>query len=139
MGRQRPLRSLPAQGPLSGAKRTLRSPNLRTIYDHNGAPGRSRCRGKLTFPKLIIDPVCHATAILKGPFLKFYWKTKGAKLVFNARKSSVGVGAFPTGERVQEICIAMPDGYNRGESSFHGYRLVRGRSGDWMCSASRKP
>ncbi len=81
------------------------------IYGHNGAPDPGAARGKLTFPKIIIDPVCHAAAILKGSFLKFFWTTKETKLVFNERKSSVGVWAFPTGERAQELCIAMPDGY----------------------------
>ncbi len=33
-------------------------------------------RGKLTFPKLIKDPVCHGAAILKGPFLKFFLEDK---------------------------------------------------------------
>ncbi len=46
------------------------------IYDRNGAPEPSAARSKLTFPKLIDDPVCHAAAILKGPFLNFYWKNK---------------------------------------------------------------
>jgi len=72
LGRQRPLASLSAQRPLSGVKRTLRCPYLRMIYDHNGAPEPSAAKGKLTFPKLIKDPVCHATEILKGPFLNFF-------------------------------------------------------------------
>jgi len=38
----------------------------------NGAPDPGAAKGKFTFPKLIIDPVCHATAILKGPFLIFF-------------------------------------------------------------------
>ncbi len=45
---------------------------LRTIYDHNGAPDPGAARGKLTFPKLINDPVCHGAAILKSYFLKFF-------------------------------------------------------------------
>ena len=42
------------------------------IYDHNGAPDPGAARGKFTFPKLINDPVCHASSISKGPFLKFF-------------------------------------------------------------------
>ncbi len=67
--------------------------------------------GKFTFPELINDPLRHNAAFSKGSFLKFFWKSKETNLVFNARKSSVGVWAFPTGERAQELCIAMPDGY----------------------------
>ncbi len=45
--------------------------------------------------------------------------------VFYERKSLVWVWAFPTGERAQELCIAMSDGHKRGEPSFYGYGLVR--------------
>ncbi len=76
LGRQRPLRTLSSQWPLSGVKQTLRRPYLRMIYDHNGAPDPGAARGKLTFPKLIIDPVCHTAANLKGPFLKFFLQKK---------------------------------------------------------------
>ncbi len=33
-------------------------------------------RGKFAIPKLINDPVCHAAAILKGPFLNFFLENK---------------------------------------------------------------
>jgi len=36
----------------------------------NGPQIKGAARGKLTFPKLIKDPVCHATEILKSYFLK---------------------------------------------------------------------
>ncbi len=52
---------------------------FRMMYDHNGVPSRSRCRGKLTLPKLIIDPVCHAVEILKSSFLKIFLKKKRDK------------------------------------------------------------
>ena len=51
-------------------------------------------RGKLTFPRLINDPVCHVAVISKAPFWIFF-KKKETKLVFNARKLSVGVGDTP--------------------------------------------
>ncbi len=38
----------------------------------NGAQDPGAAEGKLTFPKLIKDPVCHGAAILKGPFLDFF-------------------------------------------------------------------
>ncbi len=72
LGRQRPVVILSAQRPLSGAKQTLRCPYLRMNYDHNGAPDPGAARGKLIFPKLIIDPVCHNAAFSKAPFLKFF-------------------------------------------------------------------
>ncbi len=74
LGRQRPLRTLPFQGPLSGVKQSLRRPYLWAIYDRNGAPDPGAARGKLTFPKLINDPVCQAAAILKGPFSEIFFE-----------------------------------------------------------------
>ncbi len=68
-------------------------------------------RGKLTFPIISNNPVCHNVAFSKASFLKFFWKGKETKLVFNERKSSVAVGTLPTGERAQELCITMSDGY----------------------------
>jgi hypothetical protein len=35
------------------------------------APDSGAARGKLTFPKLINDPICHNDAFSKGSFLKF--------------------------------------------------------------------
>ena len=87
------------------------------MYDHNGVPDPSVPGRKLIFPRLINDPVCYTTEILKGPFLKFFWTTKETKLVFNARKLSVGVGVFPVGERAQKTCIRMSDGYEIGSFS----------------------
>ena len=43
-------------------------------------------RGKLTFPKLIKDPVCHGAAILKGPFLNFFLSNKSKKSVFDPER-----------------------------------------------------
>ena len=91
----------------------LRSPLIKK-RNANGAPGRGGAGGKLTFPKLIIDPVCHATEVLKSYFLRIFKKTIETKLVFNARKSSVGIGTLPTGERAQELCTSMPDRHSPG-------------------------
>ncbi len=91
------------------------------IYAAMGPQVQAAGRGKLTFPKLIKDPVCHAAAIPKGPFLKFFRKTKETKLRFNGRKSSVRAGIFPTGERAQKTCIRMSDGHKIGSSSITSY------------------
>ncbi len=85
-------------------------PYFDPIYDHNGAPDPSAARGKLSFPMISNDPVCHNAAFSKGFFLKFFWETKETKLVFNARKSLIGVGVLPIRERAWILCNSMSDG-----------------------------
>jgi hypothetical protein len=72
----------------------LRSPEVKK-RNANGAPGRGGAGGKLTFPKLISDPVCHNAAFLKGSFLKVFWEIKGAKTRV-LRMESVSVFSPPT-------------------------------------------
>ena len=82
-----------------------------------GPQSRHPVGSKHRFLSFRHDHGCHNTAFSKESFLKLFWKTKETKLVFNARKSSIGVGIFPTGERAQELCIALSDGYEIGSFS----------------------
>ncbi len=61
--------------------------------------------------RIVVTMFVTSLRFQKALFLKFFWKLKETKLVFNARKSLIGVGALPIGERAQELCIAMSDGH----------------------------
>ncbi len=61
------------------------------IYAAMGPQIHGAARGKFTFPKPIIDPVCHNAAFSKGFFLKFFcYENKGKNSTFDPKFGKLG-------------------------------------------------
>ncbi len=70
-----------------------------------GPRSRSR-RGKLTFPKIINDPVYHAAAILKGPFSEIFFKNKRDQIMY--QRSDLLGGILFTAEPPYSVQLKHP-------------------------------